>query len=170
MSYCQYCSSLPDNDIHKRYHDEEYGFEEKNSNLLFERHSLEIFQAGLSWDIILKKRTYFRHAFNNWDLQLVSQYKTKEIEKLMRNDKIVRHRLKIESIIYNAKVILEIEQQHKSYYHWLTQFKDKSIEDCVLIFKKKFKFVGTEIVKEFLQGICILNGAHDFDCSKYKKT
>lgn len=169
MSYCKFCLSLPLENIHRIYHDQEYGQEENDDNKLFEKFSLEINQAGLSWDLILKKRENFKMAFDGWSIVKVSKYNEKKIQELLSNRGIVRHRKKIEAIIFNANQILELYKNNLTFSSWINTMKNKSLEECLIIFKKKFKFVGTEIVKEFLQGINIIEGAHDLDCTKYIK-
>ncbi len=164
MSYCTFCESLETSNIHRIYHDTEYGKKVTNDRELFERFCLEIFQAGLSWDIILKKRTFLRDAFSCFDIQIVANYSEIEIQKLLANSKIVRHRIKIKSIIFNAQKILQIQQEFGSFYNWLILEERKTIEDWTKLLKKNFKFVGIEIAAEFLKGSGLLPGAHDQNC------
>jgi len=164
MSYCSFCKSLEVSSIHRIYHDTEYGKKVTNDQELFERFCLEIFQAGLSWDIILKKRIFFRDAFSSFDIETVANYSEIEIQKLLENSKIVRHRIKIKSIIFNAQKILQIQQEFGSFYNWLIIEERKTIEDWSKLLKKNFKFVGTEIAAEFLKGSGLFPGAHDQNC------
>ena len=106
-----YCDAAKDNPIHETYHDQEYGFPLTGKNAaederyLFELQSLELFQAGLSWELILKKRPTTVTAFDNFDVDKVSAYKAKEVKRLLNDAGIIRNRLKVASIIENAKRI-----------------------------------------------------------------
>src|SRR5215212_5675216 len=104
-SYCEHVSKVGINPIHKEYHDKEYGFPIGDDNALFARLILEINQAGLSWETILKKKDNFFKAFDQFDIDKVSRYSEKKIEKLMQDAGIIRNRLKIEAAIGNAKKI-----------------------------------------------------------------
>jgi len=108
MTYCEYIKTLPaglKRDLHKDYHDNHYGFPLHDDNELFGRLILEINQAGLNWEIILKKEKAFRQAFSGFDLRKVAAYKAKETERLLNDAGIIRNRLKINAAIENAKVI-----------------------------------------------------------------
>jgi DNA-3-methyladenine glycosylase I len=84
------------------------------------------------------------------------------------NDKgIIRHRKKIEAVIYNAQQVVALRKEFGSFFAWIDSSETKNNEDWVKLFKKNFKFVGTEIVKEFLFSIGKLEGAHEKDCPKY---
>lgn len=169
MSYCDFCKDLPDKDRHKIYHDFYYGFPISDDNALFGRFILEIFQAGLSWDLMLKKAPDFELAFDNYDIVKIANYQEDKIDELLANSKIIRNKLKIRSVIYNANQIITLQQEHGSFYNWLYAQEAKKIEEWVKVFKKKFKFVGTEIVNEFLMSIGILKGAHDENCPIFQQ-
>ena len=164
MSYCQFSQT---NELHKYYHDKEYGFPVANDNALFERLALEINQAGLSWDLMLKKRAGFNKAFKNFDVEKVSRFGKKDIERLLKDEGIIRNRLKIEAVIENARVIKAIQKEHGSFSKWLL-FQFTGIADskeAAKLFKKQgFKFIGGEVMKEFLQSIGYLPSPHDQDC------
>ncbi len=164
MSYCSYCKSLDVSNIHRIYHDTEYGKKVTSDQVLFERFCLEIFQAGLSWDIILKKRTFFRDAFSSFNIEIVANFSEIDIQRLLANSKIVRHRIKILSIIFNAQKILQIQQEFGSFYHWLIINERKTMDDWTKLLKKNFKFVGTVIAAEFLKSAGLFPGAHDQNC------
>jgi len=163
-SYCQYCRTLESTNIHKIYHDTEYGKRVICDNELFERLTLEIFQAGLSWDIILKKRSHFQEAFSKFEIIQVAQFNQEHIEKLMLNKAIVRNRKKIEATIYNARKMMQLKSENGSFYSWLEDNRLKTLSEWTILLKKNFNFVGTEIVNEFLKGANLLKGAHDEDC------
>ena len=169
MSYCTYVLNGGKNSVHKSYHDNEYGFPLKEDNALFGRLILEINQAGLSWETILKKKDNFFKAFDDFNIDKVSRYSEKRIEKLLQDAGIIRNRLKIEATINNAKKIKEIQKEFGSFKNWLDQHHPKSKEEWVKLFKQTFRFTGGEIVNEFLVSSGYLPGAHDESCPIYKK-
>ena len=169
MSYCSYCREKAKDSIHRWYHDEVYGKMSKNDNELFGRLIMEINQAGLSWDIVLQKYPGIKEAYAQFEVQKVAKFETKEITMLMKNPQIIRHELKIKSIVYNAQQILQIQKEFGTFKKWLLMNKQNSLDNWVKVFKKNFKFVGKEIVKEFLTSNGILNGAHDKNCPEYLK-
>ena len=163
-SYCQYCRTLESTNIHKIYHDTEYGKRVICDNELFERLTLEIFQAGLSWAIIMKKRSHFQEAFSKFQIIQVAKFNQEHIEKLMLNKAIVRNRKKIEATIYNARKMMQLKSENGSFYNWLEDNRLKTLSEWTILLKKNFNFVGTEIANEFLKGANLLDGAHDEDC------
>ena len=169
MSYCTFVQNNGKNTVHKAYHDKEYGFPIKDDNLLFARLILEINQAGLSWETILKKKDNFFLAFDEFNIDKVARYSDKKKEKLMQDAGIIRNRLKIEATIHNARVIKKMQQEFGSFRNWLDQHHPKSKEEWVKLFKQHFRFTGGEIVNEFLMSTGYLPGAHDEDCPVFKK-
>ena len=169
MSYCSYCRNQPKDSIHHWYHDEVYGKMSEDDNELFGRLIMEINQAGLSWNTVLQKYEGLKLAYSQFNLQKVSMYKEQDISELMGNKNIIRHELKIRSIVYNAQQILEIQKEFGTFKNWIMLQNQISIENWVKLFKKNFKFVGKEIVKEFLSSNGILKGAHDKECPEYLK-
>ena len=171
MSYCSVIPSMPPEKkaLHQAYHDKLYGFPIHDDDELFCRLVLEINQAGLSWEIILKKEASFRKAYHNFNIKKVAAYTDKDRERLLADPGIIRNRLKINAAIENAKTILTLQKEHGSFTKWLEQQYPKSKEEWVKLFKKTFKFTGGEIVNEFLMSIGYLPGAHSPDCSIYKK-
>ncbi len=159
-----YCDVAVGHPLHGPYHDTEYGFPVTDDSLLFERLCLEIFQAGLSWLIVLKKRDDLRTAFDGWELSRIAAYDEAKITDLLANPGIVRHRGKILAIIHNAKVVLELQRAHGGFAAWLAAQNAKELAEWLKLFKKTFKFTGGEIVNEFLMSIGLLPGAHRPDC------
>ncbi|WP_243732515.1 DNA-3-methyladenine glycosylase I [Pedobacter metabolipauper] len=155
--------------LHKSYHDNYYGFPIHNDNELFCRLVLEINQAGLSWETILKKEATFRKAYDNFDIQTVAVYTEADRERLLADPGIIRNRLKVNAAIENAKTIIQLQKEYGSFEKWLELNHPKTIAEWVKLFKKTFKFTGGEIVNEFLMSIGYLNGAHDASCAVYKK-
>lgn len=171
MSYCNAIKSLSGDRriLHQEYHDQHYGFPLHDDNELFGRLVMEINQAGLSWETILRKETAFRKAYDNFDVGKVAAYTTKERERLLADAGIIRNRLKINAAIENAGRILQLQDEFGSFEMWLEYHHPKSLPEWVKLFKKTFKFTGGEIVNEFLMSIGFLEGAHATDCPIYGK-
>jgi len=160
LTYCEFASTSP---VHASYHAEEYGFYQENESVLFERLILEINQAGLSWETILKKREGFKEAYGAWSVDRVAEFKPSDIERLMADSGIIRNRLKIEAAIHNAQVIRDMRAMG-GFNEWLRSLHPQLKADWVKSFKTKFRFTGGEIVGEFLMSLGYLPGAHDADC------
>ncbi len=168
-SYCDYVQKLPKENVHKSYHDTEYGFPLKSDDELFARLILEINQAGLSWETILKKKDNFFKAFDQFNIQKVARYNDRKIEKLLLDAGIIRNRLKILATIDNAKKILELQKEFGSFKAWLDHHHPLPKEEWVKLFKTNFRFTGGEIVNEFLMSTGYLPGAHVEACPVYPK-
>jgi len=168
-SYCEYVQQAGKNSVHRHYHDHEYGFPLNSDNELFARLVLEINQAGLSWETILKKKDNFFKAFDDFDIDRISRYSEKKINKLLQDAGIIRNRLKIEAAIHNAKSIKTIQKEMGSFKNWLDHHSPKTKDEWVKLFKQTFRFTGGEIVNEFLVSTGYLQGAHVETCPVYKK-
>lgn len=171
MSYCSAIEYMSEEKkaIHKAYHDLHYGFPIHDDNELFGRLVMEINQAGLSWETILKKEQGFRKAYHNFHIKKVAAYTEADRERLMADAGIIRNRLKINAAIENAKTILQLQKEHGSFENWLNRHHPKTKEEWVKLFKKTFRFTGGEIVNEFLMSTGYLSGAHTASCVIYKK-
>jgi len=171
MSYCNVLENLTGDKkaLHKTYHDQHYGFPINDDNELFCRLVLEINQAGLSWETILKKQLNFRKAYSDFNIKKVAAYKEADRKRLMSDAGIIRNRLKINAAIENAKTILQLQKEFGSFEKWLNEQHPKTIDEWVKLFKKTFYFTGGEIVKEFLISIGFLQSAHDKHCPIYHK-
>jgi DNA-3-methyladenine glycosylase I len=167
QSYCQYALNEPENSVHKRYHDTEYGFPLTDDNQLFARLVLEINQAGLSWTTILKKAANFHVAYHNFDIATVANYTEADRLRLMADAGIIRNRLKINAAIVNAQRLLVIQQEFGSFKNWLDSQETLTKEQWTKLFKKTFLFTGGEIVNEFLMSTAYLSGAHEESCPIY---
>ena len=167
--YCDFVKGKGKGTVHEHYHNKEYGFPIDNDNDLFGRLVLEINQAGLSWETILKKKENFLKAYDQFDIDKVRRYSLKKFDKLMQDAGIIRNRLKINAAIENAKTISLIQKQHGSFKNWLDFHHPKTKEEWTKLFKKTFKFTGGEIVNEFLMSIGYLPGAHSTECPVHKK-
>lgn len=170
MSYCVAIENMLSEEkkaLHKKYHDNHYGFPIHDDNELFGRLVMEINQAGLSWETILKKETSFRNAYSNFDIKKVANYTDKDRERLLADAGIIRNRLKVNAAIENAKMILTLQQEFGSFENWLEHHHPKTKDEWVKLFKKTFRFTGGEIVNEFLMSIGYLRGAHSENCPVY---
>lgn len=152
----------------EKYHDEEWGKSLENDNQYFERLTLEMFQAGLSWRTILHKRQAFRKAFENFSVAKVANYTEKDVRRLLNDKSIIRNQLKINSAVYNAKVFIQIKKVSGSFEKWLNAI-DVNDRNVHKIFKQKFKFMGPEIVKSFLMSVGKIPERHFKGCWKFKK-
>ena len=170
MSYCSVIETMSAERkaLHKAYHDDHYGFPIHDDNELFGRLIMEINQAGLSWETILKKEASFRKAYDNFDIKKVAAYTEADRQRLLADPGIIRNNLKINAAIENAKTILTLQKEHGSFEKWLAKHHPKTKQEWVKLFKKTFRFTGGEIVNEFLMSIGHLPGAHSQDCVVFK--
>ncbi|MDR6991431.1 DNA-3-methyladenine glycosylase I [Luteimonas sp. 3794] len=164
-----YCDIAPGHPVHGPYHDTEYGFPQREECVLFERLLLEINQAGLSWETILRKRSGFRAAYDGFDVDTVAAYGEADRARLLGDASIIRNRLKVDAAIHNAQVIQGLRDSHGGFVEWLDAHatengapRDKA--SWVKLFKKTFRFTGGEITGEFLMSLGYLPGAHRPDC------
>lgn len=172
MSYCHFIENLAPGErktLHKNYHDTLYGFPLYDDNELFGRLVLEINQAGLSWETILKKEESFRKAYDNFEIRKVATYDDRDRERLLSDAGIIRNKLKINAAIENAKTILLLQKEYGSFEKWLTHHHPQTKDEWVKLFKKTFRFTGGEIVNEFLMSTGYLPGAHTESCPIYKE-
>ncbi|GAB3342803.1 DNA-3-methyladenine glycosylase I [Marilutibacter aestuarii] len=164
-----YCDIAPGHPLHGPYHDTEYGFPQREEHVLFERLLLEINQAGLSWETILRKREGFRSAYGGFDVDTVAAYGERDRARLLADAGIIRNRLKVDAAIHNAGVIQRLRDSHGGFAEWLDAHatdgdrpRDKAA--WVKLFKQTFRFTGGEITGEFLMSLGYLPGAHRPDC------
>lgn len=167
-----------------KYHDEEWGVPVHDDQVLFEYLTLESAQAGLSWYTILTRREGYRAAFNQFKVEEVAQFDANKINELISNDKIIRHRGKIEATINNAKCFMLIQKEFGSFSHYLWGFvNNKTIvnswskkEDYPAttplsdllskeLKKRGFKFLGYTTCYAFIQACGLVND-HSIDCYK----
>jgi DNA-3-methyladenine glycosylase I len=163
-SYCAYVAGLAEDNVHRRYHDTEYGFPVDSDDELFGRLILEINQAGLSWTTILNKQDNFRKAFDNFQIERISAYGLEDFERLMNNAGIIRNRLKIAAVIHNAQQTRNLQSNFGSFKSWLELQGTMRLAEWVRLFKNTFKFTGGEITREFLVSTGYLQGAHVLEC------
>jgi DNA-3-methyladenine glycosylase I len=163
-----YCAFAPDHPVHANYHDNEYGFPVTDEAVLFERLALEIFQAGLSWGIVLKKRAGTFVAFDGFQVDKVAAYGERDVERLLEDVRIIRNKIKVASIINNAQR-LQSMRPDGGFIAWLGHHHPLSRKEWTKLFKKTFRFTGGEIVNEFLMSVGYLPTPHDQTCPVYSK-
>lgn len=174
-SRCGWCAAAPE---FIEYHDNEWGYPVSDDIRLFEKLCLEGFQSGLSWRTILAKRDNFRDAFKQFDFHLVAEFTERDIERLLQNKGIVRHRGKIEAVINNAKCAKAMIHKYGSLaaYFWGYEPVNDSLvapqtastsEESVRLSKdlKKagWKFVGPTTMYAFMQAMGLIND-HATEC------
>ena len=172
---CKWCDAAPE---FLEYHDTEWGFPVSDDHRLFEKLCLEGFQSGLSWRTILAKRENFRSAFHNFDFDKIARFTQRDVNRLLKDEGIVRHRGKIEAVINNAKRARELVKQEGSLaaFFWryepdakqLTkpQTASTSAESIALskdLKKLGWKFVGPTTAYAFIQAMGLIND-HVTDC------
>jgi len=179
---CHWCES---NKILRAYHDREWGVPSLNDRHHFEHLILEIFQAGLNWLTILKKRENFRNAFSGFDPEKIASYTNEDKNRLMKDAGIIRNRLKIESSIHNAKTYLETVETFGSFLNLAVKFlpeKRKIYQNEEEIpgktkeseaFSKElknigFKFVGPTGVYAYMQSVGLVND-HVKSCFRFRE-
>lgn len=170
MTYCDYVRDLPADSVHRRYHDRDYGFPIDDDAGLFERLVLEINQAGLSWETILKKAENFRRAYDGFDIARVADYGERDRARLLADAGIIRNRLKVNAAIENARRIQALQAEAGSFKRWLDARHAELGNDRATwtgLFKKTFVFTGSEIVNEFLVSCGYLPGAHGERCPAF---
>jgi DNA-3-methyladenine glycosylase I len=164
-----YCDVAPGHPFHGPYHDGEYGFPLADDAELFERLSLEVFQAGLSWLIVLKKREALRAAFRGFDPATVAGFDDADRERLLGDSGIIRNRRKIDAVIENADRVCSLQSTHGSFANWVAAQHPMRKPDWVKLFRETFKFMGGEVVGEFLMSTGYLPGAHREDCPVFRR-
>lgn len=171
----------------QQYHDTEWGVPKHDDRRLFEDIVLDGAQAGLSWRTILNKRENYRKAFDNFNAEKVARYNQQKIESLLKNEGIIRNRLKIESAIKNARAFLQAQEQFGSFDAYIWQFTDgktivnrrKSLKDIPAtskesdamskdLKKRGFTFVGSTICYAFMQAVGMVND-HTQNCFRHKE-
>jgi len=166
---CSWCSATPE---YIDYHDQEWGYPVADDRRLFEKICLESFQSGLSWRTILTKREGFRAAFYNFDFNQMAEFSEADVERLVMDKAIVRHRGKIEAVINNAQRLQELIKQEGSLaaYVWRFEPKHSQVQKTEIpsitnesialskdLKKRGWKFVGPTTVYAFMQAMGLVN-------------
>ena len=180
---CPWAGSDP---LYQRYHDTEWGIPVHDDRRLFEILILEGAQAGLAWITILRKREGYREAFDGFDAAAVAQYDRHRVTRLLRNQNIVRNRLKVESAVANARAFLKVQDKQGSFDAYIWQFLDghpkqnrwdnlsaiptETVESKAMSKELKrlgFRFVGPTICYAFMQATGMVND-HLVGCFRYE--
>ncbi|TDP01880.1 DNA-3-methyladenine glycosylase I [Marinomonas balearica] len=170
---CSWCSAT---EQYTQYHDTEWGFPVDDDRRLFEKLCLESFQSGLSWRTILEKRDNFRNAFDNFEIEKMARYTENDVERLVQDAGIIRHKGKITAVINNAQRAQELITKEGSLaaYFWRFEPEEKSTYEAVStsvesteiskqLKKMGWKFVGPTTVYSFMQAMGLVNDHHP-DC------
>ena len=187
MTEFQRCDWPGSNELMIKYHDEEWGVPNHDDRKWFEYITLDAFQAGLSWSIVLNKRENFRKAFDDFDPVKISKYSQDKIDELIQDAGIIRNKLKINATISNAKAFIEVQKEFGRFDKYIWKFVDgkpivnkwktmseipaSTLESDILsadLKKRGFKFVGTTICYAFMQGAGMVND-HVTTCFRYKE-
>jgi DNA-3-methyladenine glycosylase I len=172
---CRWCGAAPE---FLDYHDTEWGFPVSDDHRLFEKLSLEGFQSGLSWRTILAKRENFRARFYDFDFDRIARFTRRDLDRLLKDEGIVRHRGKIEAVVNNARRAQELVTQEGSLAAFLWRYEpdteqlakpqtaSTSAESLALskdLKKQGWKFVGPTTLYAFMQAMGLIND-HVEDC------
>lgn len=172
-------------DILKEYHDHVWGKPEHDETQLFKMLILEGMQAGLSWEIVLKKEQAYKEALDHYDYHKIALYDEEKYNQLMLNEGLIRNRLKMKSIIQNAQAFIKVQKEFGNFNNYIWGFVDnkqvvhqyKTSQDQPAfdelsttiskdLKKRGFNFVGPTIIYSYLQAIGIYND-HEIDCDFY---
>lgn len=175
------------NELSIKYHDEEWGVPQHDDRVLFEFLILEGAQAGLSWDTVLRKRENYRAAFERFIPARVALYDRRRVAQLLKNEGIIRNRLKVAGAVQNAKAFLEVKKEFGSFDRYVWQFvggkplvnAPKELKQVPAFTKESdamsrdlkrrgFTFVGSTICYAFMQAVGLVND-HLVDCFRYKE-
>jgi DNA-3-methyladenine glycosylase I len=174
------------NDVNIRYHDEEWGVPVHDERKWFEFLILEGAQAGLSWDTVLRKRARYREVFDGFDPEKIARYDKKKVRELLRDEGIIRNKMKIESAISNAHAFLKVQEEFGSFDAYVWRFVDgsprlnawkthkqvpaKTPQSDALskdLQKRGFRFVGSTICYALMQATGMVND-HLVSCFRHK--
>jgi len=174
-SRCRWCGAVPE---FLYYHDVEWGFPVSDDHRLFEKLSLESFQSGLSWRTILAKRENFRAAFHEFDFDRIARFTRRDLDRLLKDAGIVRHRGKIEAVINNARRAQELVKREGSLAAFIWRYEPdpkqlakpqtastsaESLDLSKDLKKQGWKFIGSTTVYAFMQAMGLIND-HVEDC------
>jgi DNA-3-methyladenine glycosylase I len=176
------CLWAEEPEIYRDYHDNEWGIPQHDDRTLFEQLNLEGAQAGLSWITILKRREGYRRAFAGFDARKIARFTPAKKKSLMKDEGIVRNRLKIDAVVDNAKAYLAVQKEFGSFDTYIWSFvdgkplrdskKEGGIERSVAMSKdlkkRGFRFVGPTICYAFMQATGMVDD-HMKDCFKYRR-
>ncbi|WP_452224905.1 DNA-3-methyladenine glycosylase I [Lacinutrix chionoecetis] len=181
------CGWCVGDELYEKYHDEEWAVPVYDDDTIFEFLILETFQAGLSWITILRKRENFRKAFDGFNYKKIAKYNQKKIDELLKNEGIIRNKLKVNATVANAQAFIKIQEEYGSFSKYIWSFVDgKPIKNKVRDYKdapanthisdalsqdlknRGFKFVGSTVVYAHMQATGMVND-HEITCFRYNE-
>jgi DNA-3-methyladenine glycosylase I len=145
------------------YHDNEWGVTPLDLAGWFERLTLEVFQAGLSWRTVLAKRPGFRSAFQDFEPKVVAAFGAKDVNRILRDPGIVRNRAKVLATIENARIILELDAAHGSFAAWVDT-QPEGLAEQQRVYRQTFQFASPPVVEAFLQSVGRIPTPHEPSC------
>ena len=165
--YCDWCRSGKASDIHIHHHDLEHGIPPTSDNQLFSRLCYEVLQAGLSWEIILKRRAGLDAVWHDFNVETIAGLSDSELAVITADVRNIRHAQKAVAIRHNAQVFSDLAMTHGSARAWLYGLGETDPKVWQTLFKTHFKFTGATIQDEFLMGTGVRIGAHAEECPRY---
>ena len=183
MSYCNWDKTSK---LNTKYHDKEWGVPVHSDYKQFEFLLMEVFQCGLSWDLMINKREIFRKCFDNFDYKKIAKYGKKDIERILKTEGMIRSKQKIEAVINNAIHFLEIRKEFGTFSKYLWSYTNgftilynkhndgfipvsnglsQKISDDLK--KRGFRYLGPIVIYSHMQGAGLIND-HDKNCPRYK--
>lgn len=181
MKRCGWCGN---EEIYVAYHDTEWGKPVHDDRLLFEMLILEGFQAGLSWLTVLKKRSAFKAAFDDFDVAKVAAYDEQRVAQLLQNAQIIRSRQKILAAVQNARIFMKIQREYGSFAEYLWGWTDRKImrygifpppaqnelsqKIAADLQRRGMKYTGSVIIYAYLQAVGVIDD-HEPECFLHKK-
>jgi DNA-3-methyladenine glycosylase I len=157
---CRWAATDP---ILASYHDVEWGEPPLGEAGWFERLTLEVFQAGLSWRTVLAKRDGFRRAFHDFEPKIVAAFTGRDVGAVLRDPGIVRNRAKVLATIENARTVLALSAEYGSFAQWVAAQPD-GLEQQLRIYRQTFQFAGPQVVEAFLQSVGRVEPPHEPGC------
>lgn len=174
LKRCSWCGS---DSLYVDYHDKEWGKQVKDDQTLFEFLILESAQAGLSWITILRRRDHYKRVYANFDVEKVASFSSEDIERILKDEGVIRNRLKVMTSVTNAQLFIKVQEEFGSFYRYLysfmpnqepiinnptdmsgvpvsTEISDKIAKDMK---KRGFKFFGTTICYAYMQAVGMVN-------------
>jgi DNA-3-methyladenine glycosylase I len=162
--YCRWCENDP---LLIAYHDKEWGQREDDDQRLFEAMCLELFQSGLSWKTVLHKRDSLRKAFRHFELEKVATMNEQDVERLLKDSGIIRHRKKIEATIQNSRNVVRLQREFGSFREWIESLPN-DVEAKAAKISEMFTYMGPITAKSFLEATGFIPVEHDEQCHLFE--
>ncbi|GAB4252805.1 DNA-3-methyladenine glycosylase I [Deferrisoma sp.] len=161
----RYCRWVADDELARRFHDEEWGRDPGTDRAWFELLCLEVFQAGLSWRLVLRRREALREVFAGFEPAVLAGWTGADIERALGAPGMIRNRRKLEAVVRNAGAFLGVLAEDGSFGAWVDGLLAEGGEDAVAReFRRRFRFLGPTLVRSLLESAGRLPLPHDPDC------